>query len=59
MKREERMKNLWMKSSGFGRGLFIHTSPVESSHFAPIYFVGQRIDPSRHFEVFPLRGASY
>ena len=59
MKREEAMKNLWMKSAPDREAFFIHTENIESSDFAPICFVGQRIDPSRHFGVIPLRGASY
>jgi len=59
MKREEPMKNLWTKSAGFRKGLFIHTGNIATSHFVPIWNVGQCIDPSRHFGVFPLRGVSY
>ena len=59
MKREEHMKNLWTKSAGIREGLLIHTSSMESSDFAPICKAGQRIDPTRHFGVFPLRGVSY
>ena len=59
MKREQRMKNLWTKSAEFLKGLLIHTGNMESGTFIPISNVGQCIDPSRHFGVFPLRGVSY
>jgi hypothetical protein len=59
MSREQAMKNLWMKSGLDREVAFIHTEHIESSDFAPICFVGQRIDPSRHSGVIPLRGASY
>ena len=59
MNREEAMKNLWTESGPTREALFIHTGHMDSSEFAPISFAGQRIDPSPHFGVFPLRGASY
>jgi hypothetical protein len=59
MKREQAMKNLWMDFAPARARGFMHTRDMVSSTFTPIGKAGQRIDPSRHSEVIPLRGASY
>jgi hypothetical protein len=59
MKREETMKNLWMDFVPARASRFMHTGDMVSSTFTPIWKAGQRIDPSRHSGVIPLRGASY
>jgi len=59
MKREEAMKNLWMKSDGGARTFLIHTARLGSGHSAPIWKRCQRFDPVRQFRLIPLRGLSY
>jgi hypothetical protein len=48
-----------MKTAPIRASVLIHTDDMETRDFAPISKAGQRIDPSRHFGVIPLRGVSY
>ena len=59
MKPGQRMKNLWMKSAGFARAGFIHTSAASTEISIPSARQVQVLHPFGFSRFIPLRRPSY